>query len=56
MKSNAIALLNDGIEIYILILYRLYIPTVCHAKCQEAKYALTIELSGISVELVIKAY
>lgn len=55
MKSKAIALLNGGIESYVLALYGISVPSVPRSKYQETKYAPIIGLLGASVELVIKA-
>ena len=55
LKNQAIALLDGGIEAYLLALYGMSIPQVRPLRKAETKYAPIIGLFGASAELLAKA-
>jgi hypothetical protein len=55
MKDDAIALLDGGVETFLLALYGMSIPSTRIHRKQETKYAPVMGLFGASVELLIKA-
>lgn len=55
MKSSAIALLDGGIESYLLALHGMTLPSTRIRRKQETRYAPILGLFGASVELLVKA-
>jgi len=55
MKDKAIALLDAGIETYLLALYGLNVPSVRARRTQDIKFAPIMGLFGASTELLVKA-
>lgn len=55
LKTSAIALLDGGIESYLLALYGMAMPQVRPLRKGETKYAPVIGLLGASAELLTKA-
>ena len=55
LKNDTIALLEGGLEAFLLGLYGMAMPTQRHLHKKETKYAPIIGLFGASAELLIKA-